>query len=67
MATSIRKRRIDPDRIRSRLYRIVLNGQDRDAVQAARVLLGEKHDTEAAEPDPDLLAELAAAVKEQEL
>ena len=60
MAT-VRKRRVDPDRVRSRLYRIVLEGEDRDAVAAARVLLqgqAEKGDG----PDAGLLAELKEAL-----
>ena len=62
MATRIRRRKIDPARIRSRLYRIVLEGDDKDAVNAARVLLRETTDGDGQGPDQSLLEELKQAL-----
>ena len=58
---TVRRRKVDPGRIRSRLFSIVLEGEDRDAVAAARVLLAGQPDTGPG-PDTDLLAELRDAL-----
>ena len=57
MPKRIRRRKVCPDRIRSRLFEIVLTGEDRDAVNAARVLLSQDRGQVAGGPDEDLLAE----------
>ena len=56
---TVRKRKVDLERVRSRLYSIVLSGEDREAVQAARVLLSERREETATGPDIDLLEKLA--------
>ena len=66
MAKRIRKRAVDPDRVRSRLYDIVLTGEDKDAVNAARVLLREQPEVHDG-PDGDLLAQLATALRSPDL
>ena len=58
----VRKRKIDADRVKSRLYQVVLEGNDRDAVTAARVLLRETADAESRGPDDNLLSELRDAL-----
>ena len=57
----VRKRKIDPARVRSRLYEIVLDGADKDAVAAARVLLADRTHEEAA-PDVDMLDDIRQAL-----
>ena len=62
MATT-RKRKIDLDRVRSRLYSITLGDDDRLAVAAARVLL---QDSQAAQhvsaPSESLLEDISNAL-----
>lgn len=61
-ASRVRKRKIDLDRVRSRLYQIVLFGPNREAIQAARVLLRED-DAPGQPVNKDLLKELTDALK----
>ena len=67
MPKRVRRRKVCPDRIRSRLFEIVLTGDDRDAVNAARVLLSQDRDRADGGPDEDLLANLTAALKGDDL
>ena len=57
-----RRRVIDLDRVRTRLYNICLDGEDHQAIQAARVLLGEKRADAAASVDSAFVDELMAAL-----
>lgn len=60
-----RRRLISYDRVRTRLYNIVLDGEDFHAIQAARVLLGEKKGEGAPAVDASLLQEIADALEQQ--
>ena len=53
---------MDPERVKSRLFRIVLEGEDRDAVAAARVLLREAPAVTEG-PKTDLLDDLRHALR----
>ena len=53
----------DLEQVRRRLYYIALNGEHRDSVNAARILLREDADTETG-ADPVLLEDLRRALSE---
>ena len=61
---AVRKRKIDVARVRSRLYNIVLDGDDKEAVSAARVLLNSEPAQNVAESraDPEYLAAIREAL-----
>ena len=64
---TVRKRKIDLDRARTRLYNIVLEGADKDAVAAARVLFREASIPATTAPNVDLLEDLRKAMIEEGL
>ena len=61
---TVRKRKVDLKRVRSRLYNIVLEGTDKEAVAAARVLLGAEpnRNVEESKADPQYLEQIRAAL-----
>ena len=63
----VRKRKIDLDRVRSRLYRIVLEGSDRDAVAAARALARDAQEQGPQGPSENLLEDLRDALVDKGL
>ena len=67
MTRTVRRRRIDLDRVRSRLYTIVLEGEDRAAIAAARVLLLDAPTSADEGPDASLLADIQAALVQKNL
>lgn len=59
----VRKRKIDLERVRSKLYTIALEGADRDAVGAARVLMNHaRQSPEDGQVDLDMLEQLKDAL-----
>lgn len=59
-----RRRKIDLERTRSRLYAITLDGDDKEAIQAARVLLKDYNTGQAEEVDDNLLMEVVDALRD---
>ena len=58
-------RKVSLDKVRRRLYDIVLEGEDRDSVNAARILLREDEAGEAG-PDTALLDDVRRALMNEE-
>ena len=67
MTRTVRRRRIDLDRVRSRLYTIVLEGEDRAAIAAARVLLLDAPTSTDEGPKPALLDSIREALVQKNL
>ena len=56
----------DPEQVLRRLYHIVMNGEHKDSVAAARLLLSEGA-ADATGPDADMLANITETLKKGEL
>ena len=54
---------MDLERVRERLMAIVLEGEDRDSIAAAHVLLNERKEPQIEGPDEDRLVEIAEGVR----